>query len=50
MSNKDLETKFVKPAEADLKSGRRDWLEQGQDLENTKERSLFKKVRNIVVG
>ncbi|KAJ9137081.1 Amino acid permease [Pleurostoma richardsiae] len=41
-------TKWVKPAEADISSGRRDWL--GGDEEEVSRTDIFRKVKNLVIG
>jgi amino acid transporter len=43
-------TKFVNPVEADLKTGRREWLEQGDDEEQPGRSNIFRKVKTIVAG
>lgn len=42
-----LETKFVVPAEADLVTGRREWMNAESEKEET---SLWARARNVVVG
>ncbi|KAH8895605.1 hypothetical protein GQ53DRAFT_744153 [Thozetella sp. PMI_491] len=41
-------TKLVDPAEADIASGRREWLETRED--EVSGRDMFRRVRNLVVG
>lgn len=43
-----LETKWVNPAEADISSGRRDWL--GSDDEEVSRPDMFRRVKNLVIG
>jgi hypothetical protein len=43
-----IETKWVNPAEADISSGRRDWL-GGLDEESGRP-GIFRRMKNLVVG
>ncbi|UPL03358.1 hypothetical protein LCI18_014292 [Fusarium solani-melongenae] len=47
-NEKIKETKWVNPAEADITSGRREWL--GGTDEETAPRGIFGKVKNVLVG
>ena len=42
-----IETSFVKPVEADLVTGRREWMSVEQEKEDV---GLWRRVRGVVVG
>jgi hypothetical protein len=47
LANGCIGTKWIKPSEADLVAGRRDWL---NNEEMGPEKNWFRSVRNVVVG